>query len=76
MWANRGDAKPIADVYAENGCVLTPAGKAPGSRVHGWQRWLTYLAEGPACPHHRAQGWATCPIVHIFRRMPKLLHEL
>ena len=76
MWATRGDAKPIADVYAENGVHLSAAGKAPGSRVQGWQRWHTYLAEGPACPHHREQGWKTCPMVHIFRTMPKLLHEL
>lgn len=76
MWATRGDAKPIADVYTENGCHLTQAGKGPGSRIAGWQRWHTYLAEAPACPHHRARGWATCPKIHIFRTCPKLLHEL
>jgi phage terminase large subunit len=32
MWATRGDAKPIAQVYAENGVSLTQAGKGPGSR--------------------------------------------
>lgn len=76
MWATRGDAKPIAQVYAEQGCHLTPAGKGPGSRVQGWQRWHSYLAEGPACPHHRAQGWDTCPMVHIFSTLPNLLAEL
>lgn len=76
MWATRGDAKPIADVYAEAGVHLTPAGKGPGSRVAGWQRWHSYLAEAPACPHHRAQGWETCPRVHIFRTCTNLLHEM
>lgn len=76
MWATRGDAKPIADIYAENGVHLTQAGKGAGSRVNGWQRWHSYLAEGPACPHHRAQGWRTCPNIHIFRTCPKLLFEL
>jgi hypothetical protein len=64
MWATRGDAKPIADVYAEEGCHLTAAGK--GARVTGWERVRSYLAEKPACPHHRALGWQTCPGLHIF----------
>jgi hypothetical protein len=76
MWATRGDAKPIATVYAETGVPLTPAGKGPGSRVAGWQRWHSYLADGPACPHHRVAGWVSCPKVHIFRTCPKLLFEL
>jgi Terminase large subunit, T4likevirus-type, N-terminal len=76
IWATRGDAKPIADVYSENGCHLTRAGKGPGSRIAGWQRWHTYLAEAPACPHHRSMGWNECPKVHIFRTCPKLIHEL
>jgi hypothetical protein len=76
MWATRGDAKPISQVYAENGVYLTQAGKGPGSRVQGWQRWHTYLKDGPACPHHRALGWDTCPMIHIFRTCPNLLHEL
>lgn len=65
MWATRGDAKPLAQVYADNGVYLTPAGKGAGSRVHGWQRVRTYLADGPACPHHRARGWETCPRIHL-----------
>lgn len=66
MWATRGDAKPIADVYAENGVHLTQAGKGPGSRVNGWQRVHSYMADGPACPHHRAQGIEQCPMLHVF----------
>jgi hypothetical protein len=81
MWATRGDAKPISDVYAENGVYLTPAGKGPGSRVAGWQRIRSYLKDGPACPHHRAKGWETCPRLHVFntceefiRTVPALPH--
>lgn len=76
MWATRGDAKPIADVYAENGCALTPAGKGPGSRVAGWQRLHSYLKDAPACPHHRALGWDMCPKLHVFSTCPKWFDEL
>jgi hypothetical protein len=76
MWATRGDAKPIADVWAEEGVYLTPAGKGPGSRLAGLQRIHSYLNEGPACPHHRAQGWETCPMIHFFRTCSKMLYEL
>ncbi len=76
MWATRGDAKPIAEVYSDNGVELTRAGKGAGSRVHGWQRWRSYLDEAPACAHHRAQGWDTCPRVHIFDTCPELFKEL
>lgn len=74
MFAARGDAKPISDVYAENGVPLTPAGK--GTRVPGWQRVRSYLAELPACPHHRALGWATCPRLHIFAGCENLFRHL
>jgi hypothetical protein len=76
MWATRGDAKPIAAVYADNGAHLTPAGKGAGSRINGWQRVRSYLAEGPACSHHRAQGWDTCPMLHMFSTVPELYREL
>lgn len=76
MWATRGDSKPISTIYAENGVHLTEAGKGPGSRITGWQRIHSYLAEAPACPHHRAQGWPTCPKLHIFITCPKLIYEL
>ena len=76
MWATRGDAKPIADVYVENGVPLIPAGKGPGSRVNGWQRLHSYLAEGPACPHHRALGWETCPKLHVFTTCDNLIRTL
>jgi hypothetical protein len=76
MWATRGDAKPIAEVYADNGVFLTPAGKGPGSRVIGWQRIHSYLKEAPACAHHRAQGWDTCPMLHVFNVCEHLIRTL
>lgn len=74
MWAARGDAKPIADVYADNGVHLTAAGK--GGRVVGWQRVRSYLKDGPACPHHRAKGWVTCPLLHVFSTCSELIRTL
>jgi hypothetical protein len=76
MWATRGDAKPIAGVYADNGVHLIPAGKGAGSRIHGWQRVRSYLDNAPACPHHRALGWETCPKLHIFTTCENLYREL
>lgn len=76
MWNLEGDAKPKAEMYAENGVYLTKAGKGQGSRITGWQRIHSYMAEMPACPHHRAQGWETCPGVHIFRTCSNLLAEM
>jgi len=74
MFATRGDAKPISDVYAEHGVHLTPASK--GARVTGWNRIRSYLAEMPACPHHRANGWQTCPRLHIASSCENLFRHL
>lgn len=64
MWAKKGEnAKSPADVYAENGVVITPANN---DRIIGWRRMHSYLADGPACEIHRALGWPTCPMVHVF----------
>lgn len=76
MWAVLGDAKPIAQVYAEQGVHLTRAGKGPGSRVNGWARIHSFLAEAPACQVHRAMGWETCPKLHMFPKCSKLFSEL
>jgi hypothetical protein len=81
MWTGRGDAKPISSIYAENGAHLQPAKK--GERVTGWQRVHTYLADAPACPHHRALGWTVCPKLHVLdgaapnlvRTLPALPHD-
>lgn len=76
MWATRGDAKAISDVYAEHGVHLTEAGKGQVGRVAGWQRVRSYLQEGPACAHHRAQGWETCPMLHVFSTVENLIRTL
>jgi hypothetical protein len=76
MWASRGQEKSIADAYSDEGCYLTPAGKGAGSRRARVQRMHTYLAEGPACPAHRAAGWETCPMVHIFTGCANLIRTL
>jgi hypothetical protein len=76
MWATRGELKSVADVYAENGCHLTKAGKGPDSRIARVQRMHTYLGEAPACPSHRAQGWETCPKVHVFPVCANLIRTL
>ncbi|WP_101382683.1 phage terminase large subunit [Kitasatospora sp. GP30] len=74
MWATRGDARPIASIYAENGVPLTAAGK--GGRVPGWQRVHSYLGEAPACAHHRELGWETCPLLHVFTSCVELIRTL
>lgn len=76
MWATRGDAKPIADIYSDNGVFLTKAGKGGGSRVTGWQRVRSYLDDAPACSHHRAMGWATCPRLHMFPQIVETFREM
>jgi hypothetical protein len=76
MWAVTGEGKPSADIYAENGVHLTKAGKGPGSRVTRVRRTRTYLAEAPACPHHRALGWDTCPLAHFFSVCENLIRTL
>jgi hypothetical protein len=74
MWATRGEARPVSEIYADNGVYLTPAGK--GGRVPGWQRVHSYLAEAPACAHHRAMGWETCPLLHVFDTVTELIRTL
>lgn len=76
MWAIMGDAKPIAQVYAENGVNLERAGKGPGSRIQGWQRIHSYLEESLPCQYHQAMGWESCPRIHISKNCMKLFKEL
>jgi len=73
MWNRTGDALPPASVLALEG---VPLRKAINDRVIGWQRVHTYLADGPACAHHRAMGWTTCPMVHIFATCTQLIRTL
>lgn len=76
MWASRGQEKSIAAAYADEGVHLTPAGKGPGSRIARVQRMHTYLGEAAACPAHRAQGWKTCPKIHVFTGCANLIRTL
>jgi hypothetical protein len=76
LWAVTGEAKPSARVYAENGAHLTPAGKGQGSRVTRVRRTRTYLADAPACAHHRALGWTACPLMHVFPGCENLIRTL
>jgi hypothetical protein len=76
MFAVSGESKSSAAIYAENGVHLTPAGKGPGSRVTRVRRTRTYLVDAPACPHHRALGWETCPLAHFFPQCENLIRTL
>jgi hypothetical protein len=62
MWARTGEAKAVADQYRAEGVTLI---KADNSRLTGKQRMHSFLADGPACGHHRAQGWDECPRLHV-----------
>jgi hypothetical protein len=76
MFNVSGEGKSSAAIYAENGVYLTPAGKGPGSRVTRVRRTRTYLGEAPACAHHRALGWKTCPLAHFFPQCANLIRTL
>ena len=73
MWAKRGVAVSIASAYAVEDVILTPANN---ERLSGWQRVHSFLADAPACPHHRALGWATCPLLHVFPGCANLIRTL
>lgn len=62
MRARRGEAMSIADAYQAEGVHLRPANN---DRIGGWSRVHAYLAEAPACRHHREKGWETCPLLHV-----------
>ena len=62
MWGKVGSALPPADQMATEGLALT---KADNDRLGGKARMHTYLAEGPACAHHRSLDWDTCPMLHV-----------
>lgn len=75
MWAKTGATGSPAELYAKAGCYIRPARK--GERLAGWQRFHTYLADGPACLHHRDLGETTCPMLHILDgRAPNLVREI
>lgn len=76
LWNISGDAKASAALYAENGVHIVPAGKGPGSRVTRVRRTRTYLEEAPACAFHRALGWKSCPLMHVFPQCENLIRTL
>lgn len=62
MWGKTGSSLPPADQMATEGVHLA---KADNDRLGGKARFHTYLAEAPACAHHRELGWVTCPLLHV-----------
>lgn len=62
MWGKTGSALPPAEQMATEGLALT---KGDNDRLGGKARFHTYLREAPACAHHRALGWSTCPMLHV-----------
>jgi hypothetical protein len=62
MWGKTGSSLPPAEQMAIEGLHLT---RADNDRLGGKARYHTYLAEAPACAHHRELGWATCPMLHV-----------
>jgi len=80
MWGKMSSALPVAVTYAQEGCPLR---KADNDRLSGKARLHSYLGDGPACAHHRALGWATCPRLHVLagvapelvRTLPNLVYD-
>lgn len=62
MWGKTGSAMPPATQMMAEGLPLV---KADNDRLGGKSRMHTFLAEGPACAHHRQSGWDTCPMLHV-----------
>jgi hypothetical protein len=74
MWGRTGSALPPASQFAIAG---TPLSKADNDRFGGKQRVHQYLALAPACAHHRAQGLALCPMVHVMESgCPELIKTM
>lgn len=74
MWGNNGTPLSIADSYGLEGCGIY---KADHDRTNGWSLCHQYLNEGPACPIHRAKGWKTCPMVHVFEdKCPLFIEQI
>jgi hypothetical protein len=71
--AKRGEAESVVSVYKREGVVVKAANN---DRIAGWSRLHHFLAEGPACAHHRALGWETCPLMHVFEGCANLIRTL
>ena len=73
MAARQSEAPSIIQRYAENGCAVHPGAN---DRLAGWARLHGYLAEGPPCQVHRALGWTSCPLLHVFSPCSNLIRTL
>ena len=77
MWGQFGSTLPSAMQMMQEGL---PIHKADNNRLGGKARLHSFLAEAPACAHHRELGWDTCPMLHVLdeacpelsRTMPSL----
>jgi hypothetical protein len=61
-------------MYSRAGVYLTRASK--GSRVIGWQRVRSFLAESAACPYHRSLGQVSCPMLHMWPQLENTYRTL
>ncbi len=73
LWGKVGEQHTAAERYRLADLRLV---QADISRIPGWDRMRTYLNEAPACDSHRAQGWDTCPLLHIFSTCTGIISEL
>ena len=73
MAAQRGDAESINTAYLAERVFLEPANN---DRLAGWSRLHHYLADAPACPHHRSHGLEVCPMLHVFEPCANLIRTL
>jgi hypothetical protein len=62
MWGKTGSAMSQASQFGMEGCHLA---RGNNNRITGKSRVHSYLAEAPACAHHRELGWVTCPMLHV-----------
>lgn len=74
MWGRTGSALPPATQMAVEGVALV---SGDNDRLGGKMRMHTYLADAPACAHHRQLGWDMCPMLHVLDgAAPELVRTL
>lgn len=74
MWNKTTDAPDVAATYKAEG---VPMHKAENDRKTGWSRVHQFLDEGEPCPYHAAQGWESCPMLHVLEgTAPNLVRTL
>jgi hypothetical protein len=80
MWGNHGTPLSPADTYGLEGCGIN---QSDSDRLSGWTLCFQYLSESTPCEFHRAKGWKTCPMFHVFEdgcpmfieTIPTLVHD-